>query len=225
MDLTIGENVFSLTPTVFNGVIVVAFLCILLIVAGQKVKKADPSKPSKGLVLFLEILVTSLNGAVKSIMGEHNLSFAPIVGTLVLFLITANLLGLIGLTPPTTDYNVTLALAIFTIVMMYAQGTKAQGFFPLLKSTVFGDFPALAPLNIIGEVAKVISLSVRLFGNILSGAIIMGLVYQGFGWFSLVVAPALHAYFDIFSGLLQTLIFCMLTMIWAEGMSPASEDA
>ncbi|MCL1950030.1 MAG: F0F1 ATP synthase subunit A [Turicibacter sp.] len=218
-EFSIGQNTFVIHPTVINSMLVVAGLCIFLIIAGNQVKKADPSQPSRGLVLFLELLVGGLNGAVKAIMGAHNVSFAPFIGTLALYLITANLLGLIGLMPPTSDYNVTLALALFTCVMMYYQGIKSQGAITLFKSTVFGDFPFLFALNIIGELAKPISLSVRLFGNILSGTIILGLIYEGAGWLSIPFTPWLHGYFDVFSGLIQTLIFAMLTMIWTEGMT------
>ena len=77
--------------------------------------------------------------------------------------------------------------------------------------------PLLAPLNIIGELANPISLSFRLFGNIMSGGIILALLYQALGYFAPVVALPLHAYFDIFSGLLQTFIFIMLSMIFIEG--------
>lgn len=229
MDISLGiwENGYFneiIHPTVINVVLVLAALSILLIAAGQSVKKADPSKPSKGLVLFLEVLVSGVEDLVKATMGAHNIGFAPVIGTLVLFLATANLIGLIGLTPPTSDYNVTLALALFAVFLMYFQGVKAQGFFATVKGLIFGDYPFLAPLNIIGELAKPVSLSIRLFGNILSGGIILGLIYQALGLFAPLVTWALHGYFDVFSGLIQTLIFIMLIMIWTEGISPEEES-
>lgn len=224
MDINLAFGSVEINPTVLNGFLLVLFLSLFFIYAGNKVKKADPSQPSRGVVLFLEILVTSINGLIVSTMGKHNLSFAPFVGTLTVFILTANLLGLLGFAPPTSDYNVTLALAIFTIVMMYGQGARVDGFWKTLKGTVLGDFPALAPLNIIGEISKPISLSVRLFGNIMSGGIILGLVYSALSWAAPLVAPFLHIYFDVFAGLVQTLIFIMLTMIWTEGMTSAPEE-
>jgi F-type H+-transporting ATPase subunit a len=81
----------------------------------------------------------------------------------------------------------------------------------------FDPVPFLAPLNIIGELANPVSLSFRLFGNILSGVIIMGLIYQALGFISPLVTPVFHAYFDVFSGLIQTFIFIMLTMVFISG--------
>ncbi|MDO4925815.1 MAG: F0F1 ATP synthase subunit A [Turicibacter sp.] len=204
-------------PTVFNSVVLVLVLCVFFIICGNAVKKADPSKPSKGIVLFLEILVTSIEGLVEQTMGAKHLNFAPFIGTLTAYLICANLLGLLGLSAPTSDYNVTLALAVITITVMVGSGIKARGIGGYLYEAYLGDFPFLLPLNITGELAKPISLSFRLFGNILSGGIIMSLVYQALGWFSPLIAPFLHGYFDIFSGVIQTLIFIMLTMIWSQG--------
>ena len=204
-------------PTVFNSVVLVLVLCVFFIICGNAVKKADPSKPSKGIVLFLEILVTTIEGLVEQTMGAKHLSFSPFIGTLAAYLICANLLGLLGLSAPTSDYNVTLALAVITIVVMLGSGIKAKGIGGYLYDTYLGDFPFLLPLNITGELAKPISLSFRLFGNILSGGIIMSLVYQALGWFSPFIAPFLHGYFDVFAGAIQTLIFIMLTMIWSQG--------
>ena len=213
MNIFIGDKEGNtiVNPTVFNSVVLVLVLCVFFIICGNAVKKADPSKPSKGIVLFLEILVTGIEGLVK------HLNFAPFIGTLTAYLICANLLGLLGLSAPTSDYNVTLALAVITIVVMIGSGIKAKGIGGYLYDTYLGDFPFLLPLNITGELAKPISLSFRLFGNILSGGIIMSLIYQALGWFSPLIAPALHGYFDIFSGVIQTLIFIMLTMIWSQG--------
>lgn len=205
-------------PTVVNSMLVVLVLSIILIIGSKKIKAADPSKPSTGFVLLLEILVTSINDLVVSTMGNAKyITYAPYIGMLTIYLVCANLLGLIGLTPPTSDYNVTLALAMMTIVVMVGSGVKSKGVGRYLYDTYLGDFPFLLPLNITGELAKPISLSARLFGNILSGGIIMSLIYTGLQWFSPFIAPFLHGYFDIFAGAIQTLIFIMLTMIWTQG--------
>ncbi len=204
-------------PTVVNSLLIILVLCLFLIWGSKKIKQADPSKPSTGIVLLLEILVSTINDLVSTTMGAKYINFAPYIGMLTIYLAVANLSGLLGLTPPTSDYNVTLALAMMTIVVMVGSGIKSKGVGRYLYDTYLGDFPFLLPLNITGELAKPISLSARLFGNILSGGIIMSLVYQGLSWFSPLVAPFLHGYFDIFAGAIQTLIFIMLTMIWTQG--------
>jgi len=218
MDIALHIGDIVIQPTVVNGFLITLALCLLVIAAGSKVKKADPRLPSKGIVLFLELLVTGIEGLVKLIVGAENLHLAPFVGTLGLFLIVANFSGLLGISPPTSDFNVTLALAVFTIGMMWLQGFKAAGVGKTLKGAILGDYPALAPINLIGEISKPVSLSVRLFGNIMSGGVILGLVYAGAGWAAPIFTPLLHGIFDIFFGVIQAAVFLMLTMIWTQGM-------
>ena len=216
MSIFIGDKEGNtiVNPTVFNSVVLVLVLCVFFVICGNAVKKADPSKPSKGIVLFLEILVTFIDGLVEQTMGAKHLNFSPFIGTLATYLVCANLLGLVGLSAPTSDYNVTLALAVITIVVMVGSGIKTKGIGGYLYDTYLGDFPFLLPLNITGELAKPISLSFRLFGNILGGTIIMGLVYAMFPKIVIFlgIPAALHVYFDVFAGALQAFIFVMLSM-------------
>ena len=79
----------------------------------------------------------------------------------------------------------------------------------------FQPFPILFPINFIGEVATPLSLSLRLFGNVMSGTVMLGLWYGMMPLlFKLGIPSALHAYFDLFSGAIQTYVFCMLTMVY-----------
>ena len=107
----------------------------------------------------------------------------------------------------------TLSLALITFVLIHYNGFKYEkaGHVTKLFQPVL-----LTPINIIGEIATPLSMSLRLFGNVLSGTVMMGLIYgllpkllQLFIW---PVFGALHAYFDVFSGAIQTYVFCMLTM-------------
>lgn len=162
---------------------------------------------------FAELLVESIQGLVKQTMGENRLNFAPYMGTLLIFIAFANLSGLFGLRPPTADVNTTLALALMTFFTIHVGGTisKGAGYF----KGFLEPFPLLLPLNIIGELATPISLSFRLFGNIVGGMIIMSLLYGALGFFAFIPIPAvLHVYFDLFAGLLQSFIFTMLTMVF-----------
>jgi F-type H+-transporting ATPase subunit a len=222
-EIALGGQVFTLHPTAMNGFLLAIILSILMFLLGRRIKKADPAKASKGSVLLMEVFVSGVEGLETSTMGGHNLGFAPFIGTLCLYLATANMLGMIGFVSPTADYNVTLGLALFTICMMYGQGFKSLGVMGTIKEALLGDIPFLLPLNIINEISKPLSLSIRLFGNMMSGAIILSLIYQALGWFAPLLTPLLHAYFDVFSGVIQTLIFIMLTMIWTGGFSPEPE--
>lgn len=173
---------------------------------------------------FIEILVEGINSLTASTMGADKLQFAPYVATLLIYLAMANLIGLVGMRPPTADINTTMSLAMITFTMIHFNGVKRKklGYF----KGFFEPIPFLFPINVIGELATPISLGFRLFGNIVGGLIIMDLVYSalaglsgmifGSGFipvFQLGIPAALHIYFDIFAGVLQSFIFAMLTMV------------
>ncbi|MGF7057705.1 F0F1 ATP synthase subunit A [Brassicibacter mesophilus] len=210
-----GEQIY-IHDSVVNSWVIVILLSIFALVVNSKVKKAKVDEKPSGLLNVMEIFVEAIESLVKSTMGPNRLGFAPYIGTLAIYLAVANLFGLIGFTPPTSDYNVTLALAIMTFVLTQYYGLKTRGLGGYIKG-FFDPVPFLAPLNIIGELANPVSLSFRLFGNILSGVIIMGLIYQALGFISPLVTPVFHAYFDVFAGLIQTFIFIMLTMVFISG--------
>lgn len=217
MDIFITQNGETIVaPGVFNSVVMIFLIIIFFIIAGQLIKRADPTKPSKGIVFLMEFLVVSFEGICTSIMGKKNGKFGPFIGVLIVYLTFANILGLFGLTAPTSNYNVTLALAIFALTYLVGAGIKSKGLGRYLKDTFVGDFPMLLPLNIIGEFSKVISLSLRLFVNILSGSMISFVLIQLAGGWLVIVMPFLNFYFDIFAGLIQTIIFSFLIMIWLE---------
>lgn len=214
---TMLDKQIYIHDSVVNSWVIVILLSILAIVVNRKIKKANIDDKPSGLLNVMEIFVEAIESLVKTTMGPSRIGFAPFIGTLVLYLACANLFGLIGFTPPTSDYNVTLALAMITFVLIHFFGIKCNGIKGYLKG-YFEPFPLLFPINLLGEIATPISLSFRLFGNILSGVIIMSLVYMGLNNLSMfitpLVAPILHVYFDFFSGLIQTFIFAMLTMVY-----------
>lgn len=215
--ITIGGKEMIIHASIVNVVLVVILLSIFALYANKKFKDADTSKKPVGFQNIVEILVEAVNNLVKDTMGEKNMGFAPYIFTIICFIAVANLLGLTGLTPPTSDFSVTFSLALITFfttqIMLFKTRRGLGGY---LKS--FGEpFVLLTPLNVIGELSNPVSLSFRLFGNIMSGGIIMTLLYSALGYFAPIVTPVLHGYFDVFSGLLQTFIFGMLTMIFISG--------
>jgi F-type H+-transporting ATPase subunit a len=216
MYLHIGEGI-TIQPAIINSLLVVAFLCIFFIVCGIKVNKADPSKPSKGVVFFMEFAVSGVEKIAEGMIGDKSGKFAPFIGFLVFYLPAVNLLGLTGLSTPTSNYNVTLSLALLTLTYIAFCGIRSKGIGGYLKDTFFGEVPALFILNIVGEAAKIISLSFRLFGNILSGTVMIAVAVYMLSWLSIVIMPGLSFIFNIFAGIMQTLIFCVLTMIWLQG--------
>lgn len=216
IDIALGGKTYTFTPEVVNSLFVVIVLCILGFIIGQKAKKADFKKSPKGILLIGEIFVEFIQGLVSQTMGKGNQGFVPYIGSLALFLAFSNLLGLVGLVPPTSNYNVTLALALITVTLTHVNNIRFNGVKNYIKG-YFEPVAFLSPINLLGEIATPISLSFRLFGNIISGVIITSLLYSAFNSISFYVAPFLtpvfHAYFDVFAGLIQTFVFMMLTMI------------
>ncbi len=183
-----------------------------------------------------EWIVEKAEGLVKTNMGEYFAGFSPFIAAMLALSAFSSLMSLAGLFPPTSDLNVVTGWAILTFILITAYRMKCG---PLTYLKTFGDpAPAMAPLNIISELATPVSMSFRHYGNILSGSVISVLVAAGLGGLSELIfgsfaetfpvlrvgLPAvLSIYFDVFSGVLQAYIFAMLTMLYTAGAFPADE--
>ena len=189
--------------------------------------------------LIAEWIVEKTDSMVHENMGEYFAGFSPFIAAILMLSALSSLLTLIGLYPPTSDLNVVAGWAILVMILITHYKLKG-GFVGYLKS--FGEpMPALAPLNIISEVATPLSMSFRHYGNVLSGTVISALIAAGLqslshailGWlpgalgqfplFQIGLPAVLSVYFDIFSGCMQAFIFAMLTMLYIAGGFP--EDA
>ncbi len=212
---------FKITETVVVSWGIMIFLVVLSIMATKKLEKIPNRRQ-----LVVETIIGAVNNLTKQTMGEDKMSFAPYMGTLLLFLAISNVLGLIGIRPPTADVNTTIGLALMTFVLIHVSGVRRKGIGGYLKGFAEPLAPML-PLNIISEIATPISLGFRLFGNIVGGLIIMSLVYSALGAlsaalfgpnippiFQAAIPGVLHVYFDLFAGILQSFIFTMLTMVY-----------
>ena len=146
-------------------------------------------------------------------MGIHAKKYLNYVEALMAFIFLSNISGLFGLRPPTADFGTTFGLALITFVMIEYAWIKTKGF-GIIKD-LLDPFPIFLPINIISEFATPVSMSLRLFGNVTAGTIMLGLWYALMPWFAKIGIPAfLHAYFDFFSGAIQTYVFGMLTMVF-----------
>ncbi len=214
LPIHLGDVTVYITTTHVCLAIVMVALIVFAIVANRKIAKADPTKPPTGFLNVIEMLIEMSDNLVKSNMGKTLApKFRNYIGVIFMFLITCNLSGLFGLRPPTADYGVTLPLALITFVMIQYEGIKWQ---PMgrLKG-LFEPFFLFFPINVISEFATPVSLSLRLFANILSGTMMMALIYGLLPSVVLWVWPAaLHAYLDVFAGALQAYVFAMLTMVF-----------
>lgn len=213
-----GQTVWITTSHVCILIVWLA-LVIFALCAHATIKKADPFEKPGTFQNIVEMIVEMLDGMIAGVMGKNAAKFLNYIGTLFIFILFSNISGLFGLRPPTADYGVTLPLGIITFCLIFFNKIKHQGVGGFLKG-LCDPWPIWAPINVIGDVAVPISLSLRLFANVLSGTVMMALVYGLLSKIAIAWPGVLHIYFDLFSGAIQTYVFAMLTMIFVSQRFP-----
>ncbi|MDR0249051.1 MAG: F0F1 ATP synthase subunit A [Oscillospiraceae bacterium] len=201
--LHIGGVDVWITESLVNAWIIMAVLIVFAIAARVALKKFGDVP--KGFQNIIEMLVEFFDNFVKGSAGERLMPLGNWYFMVFGFILVSNLSGLVGLRPPTADWTMTFTFALITFILIQSIALKAKG------GRFFKQF--INPLNIIGEVARPISLSFRLFGNIVGGLILMSLIYGLVPVFVKFGVPAaLHFYFDLFAGVLQAYIFSILSL-------------
>ena len=211
------DNKIAFTIPVFGGIpvpesvvvtwVIMLFLVLLSIICTRRLKKV-PGKAQ----LVAEMFVGFINKFTKNTLGEHWKPFAAYFGTIGLYIGCANLIGMFGITPPTKDLNVTAALAIMSAALIYGASFRYHGFKGGLHKFV-EPMPLLAPINVMEVVIRPLSLCMRLFGNVLGSFIIMELIKLAM---PAIVPMALSMYFDVFDGIIQTIVFVFLTALFTQ---------
>jgi F-type H+-transporting ATPase subunit a len=209
--LSIFGYPFHITLSLIIQWVVIIITLLLSILYSNKVKRI-PGKVQS----VVEILIEFLTKTVDENMGEGKRSFVPYIGSLGLYLFILNMVGLVGIRPPTSDFSVTLGLALTTFLVIQGYTIKKLGILGYFKGYA-SPVPILLPINIVERVMVPVSLSLRLFGNVFAATIIMELLYEaleGIHFIAMLGIPVpFHFYFDIFDGTIQMVIFVMLTMI------------
>lgn len=205
-----GQTVWITTTHVC--VLLVMLIIIGFCIAANRAIKHATEVPG-GFQNVVELIVEKLDGMIGGVMGKQAVRFRNYIGTIFIFIFISNISGLLGLRPPTADYGVTFALGIITFTLIHFNKFKYQKVSGVLKG-LCEPWPIWAPINIISDLAVPVSLSLRLFANILSGTAIMALIYALLNKVAIIWPAALHVYFDLFSGAIQTYVFCMLTMTY-----------
>lgn len=212
-DIHIGGTTVYITSTHVCMCIITIVLIAFMLIVNRKLKKEGAEDNPGTLQNIAEFIVETITRMTEGIMGVNTGKFVNYIITLFMFVLLCNLSGLFGLRPPTADYEITLPLGLITFAIIHYNGIKKNR--SKHFTALFSPTPILFPINLIGEIAVPISLSVRLFGNVMSGTVLMGLIYGLLPTFVTVGIPAvLHVYFDIFSGCIQTYVLCMLTMVY-----------
>ena len=172
----IGKFSLQIQQSILVWLGICVFFAFFFYFAGKKIEKQDPSKASKGIVYICEEIYNLVLYVIKDNLRETTKKYIPMFGTLIVMMIVSNLIGLIGLQNPTSNVSFNATLAVTMWLMIQGNGIKKGGLLARMKELTEPMF-LLTPLNVIGELALPISLTMRLFGNILAGYIISMLVY------------------------------------------------
>ncbi|MBQ9867927.1 MAG: F0F1 ATP synthase subunit A [Lachnospiraceae bacterium] len=207
----IGDHTLWITTS--HICLLIVFLVLVIFSFFAKAALTKGGEVPSGFRNIVEMIVEMLDGMVDNTMGKFAPSFRNYIGTIFIFILFSNISGLLGLRPPTADYGVTFPLGILTFTIVTIQKFRYQKVSGVIKG-LCDPWPFWLPINLIGDFAVPISLSLRLFANVLSGTVMMALVYGLLKVIAYAWPAVLHVYFDMFSGAIQTYVFCMLTMTY-----------
>ena len=222
----------NLAGSVVSSLIVILIMVILSIYIGIRAHFQDPLKKPKGLLLVAEIGVNFFDGMAEGLLGKRFRSFGAYLMAIGVYMFLAFIFGLTGLPSPITYMAIPLSLGLSTFMLIHATSikyTKWRYFKRYIEPV-----PLFLPINLISMWAPLLSLTLRIFGNAISGFVIMTILYGGLRsvsaavfaslepfigeWNQVFIAPlvtwVLHLYFDLWAGFIQTTVFLSLTSIY-----------
>jgi F-type H+-transporting ATPase subunit a len=171
----------------------------------------------KGGQNFFEMVVTGIEDFMIGITGEEGRFAFPLIATLGFFILVSNYMGMIpGFFSPTANINTTAACALIVVVFTHIIGVKFHGakYIKHFMGPVWWLTPLIMPIEIIGHIARVLSLSIRLFGNVFGEELVLGILMFLAG---LYLAPLPMMFLGLFTGFIQAFIFCLLSMMYFAG--------
>jgi len=199
-------------PVSFNATILFTWLVMALLVLGSWLVTRRLTADvhfSRGQNL-LEVIVNGVLEQIRQISQQGPLRYLPLIGTLFIFIAFSNLLSVVpGFRPPTGSLSTTVALAICVFVAVPLFGISQQGLRGYLRQYIKPS-PIMLPFNIIGELSRTLALAVRLFGNVMSGTMIAGILLAIVPLFFPIVMQVL----GLLTGLIQAYIFAVLAMVY-----------
>lgn len=196
-------------------------IMIILIVGAVLFARSVQLLPKKGQNVF-EVIVGGLENFMVDITGPEGRFFFPFIATVFLYILTCNLIGLVpGFFSPTANLNTTLSLAICTFLLTHFIGIKFHGpkYIKQFMGPVWWLAPLMFPIELIGHLARVMSLSIRLFGNIFGKEMVLSILFMLAG---LYLAPLPILFLGILVSFIQALVFMLLSIIYFVG---AMEEA
>lgn len=212
LDVLLSKFGVHIPPQVTYSWAVILILVGLGILASRRVTLVPA-----GAQNVFELIVGGLEDFMVEITGEEGRAFFPFIATLFLYIMTCNLIGLIpGFLSPTANINTPLSMALCTFVYTHYLGVKYHG--AKYIKHFLGPIPALAPLffpiELIGHCARVLSLTLRLFGNIMGEDLVLAILLFLAGMF---LAPLPMMFLAVFTSVVQAFVFTLLSMMYFAG--------
>ena len=190
-------------------------IMVLLLVVSFLATKALKAIPG-GLQNFMEVIVGGIENMIVETMGEHGRPFFPLIATLALFILVSNLIGLVpGFYPPTANINTTAACAVIVFVATHVVGIKEHGikYVKHFMGPILWLAPMMFFIEVIGHVSRVISLTLRLFGN-MNGHELVLMIFFGLAPF---LVPLPMMLMGVLVSFIQAFVFMLLAMIYISG--------
>jgi F-type H+-transporting ATPase subunit a len=185
---------------------VVALLAVFAFIATRRLRESGEGR----LQAFVELLVDTLEQQISETMGRPGRRYLPLVGSLFLFLIVANLCDIApGIEAPTSALETPMALAVIVLFSVQYYGIRAHGLWGHLKEFA-KPTPLMLPMNILSEITRTFSMMIRLFGNVMSGGFLIAVVLSLAGLFVPIPLMAL----EMLTGVVQAYIFAVLATVF-----------
>lgn len=239
MLIDILQIIDSIPGEIISSLLVVFLIFVFSLVVFLKLRKANPLAKPKGILHLAEIGVEAVDNLIKTQMGWRFKHMGGYFLAIMLYIFISFIFSLTGLPSPISYYMVPFSLTLFTFVLIHFNRAKFRkwGYF----HAFIEPFAPFLPINLLSMWAPLISLSFRMFCNSLAGWAIMSIIYFALervsamifvflpvGINTIFIAPWitswLHLYFDLFSALIQTLVFIMLSMIFIALEGPGDEE-
>src|SRR5512137_2458717 len=198
-----------------DAIIYTWFVIILLLVISAVATKAIKTIPG-GLQNFMEIVIGGIENMIVETMGEHGRPFFPLIATLAIFILVSNLIGLVpGFFPPTANINTTAACAVVVFVVTHVVGVKEPGakYIKHFMGPILWLAPMMFFIEVIGHFSRVISLTLRLFGN-MNGHELVLMIFFGLAPF---LVPLPMMLMGVLVSFIQAFVFMLLAMIYIQG--------
>ncbi len=207
----------SFTDALLQPHVTYTWVAILVLVGLSALAARSIKLVPTGGQNFFEMVLTGIEDFMIGITGEEGRFMFPLIASLGFFILVSNYLGMIpGFFSPTANINTTLACALIVVVMTHVLGVKFHGvkYVKHFMGPVWWLTPLIMPIELIGHIARVLSLSIRLFGNVFGEELVLGILFFLAG---LYLAPLPMMFLGLFTGFIQAFIFCLLSMMYFAG--------